>query len=89
VGADGSELTAAAGPGLLAWSQSFTTPAGPEQVTARFDDGPRNRWLWFELIVLVVLVVLALPERRRVDDVDADLDVVDADVIGGDVAGGR
>lgn len=78
VGADGTELAASAGPGLLSWSQAFTTPAGPQQVTASFDDGPRTRWLWFELLVLVVLVVLALPERRRLED-DDEVVSVDAD----------
>lgn len=98
---DGTALAATAGPGLLDWAQAFDVPAGAPEVTVRFDDGPRTRWLWLQALVLAVLVVLALPARRRDDpdpDVDADLtsgpdvatSVLAADPVGpsGD-AGGR
>ncbi|MHB1211378.1 MAG: glycosyltransferase [Candidatus Nanopelagicales bacterium] len=83
-GADGTsaDLAPAPGPGLLAWSQSFAVPGGAPTVVAAFDDGPRTRWLYLQLAVLLALVVMALPERRRVDpdpDVD-DPDIDDPDI---------
>lgn len=75
IGPDGtqSDLVAEAGPGLLAWSQSFAAPEGAPQVVVTFDDSARSRWLWLQLVVLLALVVMALPERRRLDP-DPDLD---------------
>ncbi len=78
VGGASTDLTPQAGPGLLAWSQAFDVPEGSPQVVVAFDDSPRTRWLWVQLVALLVLVVLALPERRRVDP-DPDLDDVDLD----------
>ena len=66
-------LTAQASPGLLAWSQGFEVPEGAPRVVVAFDDSPRTRWLWGQLVVLLALVVLALPERRRLDP-DPDVD---------------
>ncbi len=81
VGADGTttDLTGAAGPGLLSWSQAFEAPEGTPQVVVAFDDSARSRWLWLQLVVLLALVVMALPERRRLDP-DPDLDDDTADV---------
>jgi hypothetical protein len=75
VAADGgrSDLVAVAGPGLLDWSQAFTLPEGPVQVLASFDGSARQRWLLLQGIVLLALVILALPERRRIDP-DPDID---------------
>ena len=59
------------------WSQSFLLPSGEQPVTVTFDTGVRDRWLWFQLIVFLTLVVLALPQRRILDpDPDEDGDVV-------------
>lgn len=68
-----TDLDPRAGPGLLSWSQAFDVPDGTPQVSVRFDDTTRSRWLWLQLVVLLALVVLALPERRR-EDPDPDLD---------------
>jgi hypothetical protein len=68
-----ADLVPIAGPGQLAWSQAFDVPEGTPRVTVAFDDSVRSRWLWFELVVLLALVVMALPERRR-QDPDPDLD---------------
>jgi GT2 family glycosyltransferase len=68
-----TELTAVPAPGLLSWSKAFAVPAGTPVVEAAFDDSTRSRWLWLQGIVLLVLIVVALPERRRVDP-DPDLD---------------
>ena len=62
---DGTPLT----PGEGSWAATFALPQDAGRLTASFDDGPRSRWLWWQLLVLVVVVVLALPgpapPRRR------------------------
>jgi hypothetical protein len=68
-----TDLSPIAGPGLLSWSQAFDVPDGTPQITVRYDDTTRSRWLWLQLVVLLALVILALPERRR-EDPDPDLD---------------
>ncbi len=75
IAADGTrtDLAAVPGPGLLDWSQGFTAPDGAVRVEVRFDGTARATWLWVQLIALLVLLVMALPERRR-DDPDPDLD---------------
>lgn len=81
---DGQDLPSGAGPGLLSWSQSFQVPAGTPEVRVWFDDAARARWLWWQGIVLVVLVVLALPSRRRIDpDPDFDDEFLGADIAAG------
>ena len=75
---DGGALTPIAASGAGAWSTAFAAPDGAQEVRVWFDQGPRSRWMWWQLLVLLVLVVLALPSRR-VDDVDPDApDALDA-----------
>ena len=60
--------------------QSFTLPpesSGALVVSA--DGGERTRWLWSELILVIVVVVLALPGRRHVRDDDVADDEIDED----------
>ena len=59
--------------GAYDWSQAFILPEGAPQIEVRYDGSTRSVWMWLELIVLLGLVVLALPERRRADP-DPDLD---------------
>lgn len=58
------------------WSSAFVVPVeqGTAQVEVVFDDGPRQRWLLVQLAVIVVLIVVALPERRVVDPDPDDVD---------------
>ena len=75
--ADGttSPLTGIAGPDLTSWSQAFEVPDGAASVRVEFDGSSRTAWLWWQLIVLLALVIMALPSRRREDpDPDEDLD---------------
>ena len=77
----GRELTAASAAGNLAWSQAFALPDGSSPVRVWFDDTARARWLWWQGIVLAVLIVLALPSRRRVDpDPDFDDEYLGSDI---------
>ena len=69
--ADGSLLASIDASGANAWSSAFAAPDGAQEVRVWFDQDLRSRWLWWQLLVLVVLVVLALPSRR-VDDIDPD-----------------
>ncbi len=66
---DGRPLAPAALPEPLDWSAAFVVPA--DQATsvtvASFDDTVRRGWLILQSIVILVLIVLALPERRVVD----------------------
>jgi hypothetical protein len=80
VGPDGqtTDLEPVAGPALMGWAQGFTAPAGTPKVTVSFNSTPRSIWMWFELAVLLALIVMALPERRRIDP-DPDLDDPDPD----------
>jgi hypothetical protein len=88
----GRELKAAPGTGNLAWSQAFVIPDASSPVRVWFDDTSRARWLWWQGIVLAVLIVLALPSRRRVDpDPDFDDEYLGSDIAtephdGGEVA---
>jgi len=51
------------------WSASFEVPAAQSTATVDvvFDNSVRQRWLIVQAIVLIALIVVALPERRRVD----------------------
>lgn len=71
-------LPAVAVDGPSGWSQAFATPEGTPQVMVDFNHSSRSRWLWIQLGVLIVLIVLALPSRRK-----ADLDSEDAVASGG------
>jgi len=75
------DLAPVAGPGVMNWAQGFTLPGGTPTVTVTFDGKVRSWWMWFELIALLVLIVLALPERRRVDP-DPDIDEPELDEFG-------
>lgn len=80
--ATGEQVTLAAvqAPEPLAWSQSFLVPEGSAPVTVTFDTGARDRWLWFQLLVFILLVILALPQRKVLDpDPDEDADAWDMD----------
>lgn len=75
VAADGvrTPLPAATVAGLYDWSSAFVLPEGAPLVEVRFDGTARSLALWLQLAILIALVVMALPERRR-DDPDPDLD---------------
>ena len=64
--------------------QEFEVPAGigaGGPVAIGFDDSARGRWLLAQLIALLVVIVLALPARRRITDDDvADVDTDEDDV---------
>ncbi|MEU0740889.1 glycosyltransferase family 2 protein [Streptomyces sp. NPDC006134] len=54
------------------WAQGFELPAGGGRLDVTYDDPfAHTAWLWAQGLLAVVLVVLALPGRRR--DVDDDL----------------
>ena len=54
------------------WAQGFELPASGGTLDVTFDDPfPHTLWLWIQGSLAVVLVVMALPGRRR--DVDDDL----------------
>ena len=57
-------LPSVTGVGTMSWSQAFAVPPGAPQVRVWFDSQARNAWLWGELAVLLILLVLALPSRR-------------------------
>lgn len=59
--------------GSLGWSQGFALPQAASVVTVSYDASTRALWLWLELGVLIVLVVLALPTRQLVE-IDPDLE---------------
>ena len=77
---DGQPLAPAALPEPWNWSSAFVVPA--DQATsiavASFDDTVRRGWLIVQGIVMVVLVILALPERRVLDPDPDDPDRPDA-----------
>lgn len=82
--ADGgtTTLNSVAGPDLTSWSQAFDVPDGAASVRVEFDSSSRSAWLWWQLVVLLALVVMALPSRRRVDpdpDLDTDRPMTEAD----------
>ncbi len=63
------ETSAAPGSG---WSQAFQAPDGGGRVEVSYDQTSRTRWLWAQLVLLVVLLVLALPGRTRTEEIDED-----------------
>ncbi|MFJ4472625.1 glycosyltransferase [Streptomyces sp. NPDC089424] len=66
---DGAPLTRTTVDG---WAQGFELPAGGGTLDVTYDDPiSHTAWLWAQGFLAVVLVVLALPGRRR--DVDDDL----------------
>ncbi|MFI2415219.1 glycosyltransferase [Streptomyces sp. NPDC018947] len=66
---DGKPLTRTTVDG---WAQGFKLPASGGRLDVTYDDPfTRTAWLWTQGLLAVVLVVLALPGRRR--DVDDDL----------------
>ncbi|MFD5075985.1 glycosyltransferase [Streptomyces sp. NPDC058371] len=66
---DGQPLTRTTVDG---WAQGFELPAAGGKLDVAFDDPVgHTAWLWVQGALAVVLVVLALPGRRR--DVDDDL----------------
>ncbi len=66
---DGTPLTRTTVDG---WAQGFELPASGGKLDVTFDDPiTHTAWLWAQGALAVVLVVLALPGRRR--DVDDDL----------------
>jgi GT2 family glycosyltransferase len=71
-------LPAVAVEGASGWSQAFATPEGTPQVIVDFNGSERSRWLWIQFGVLILLIVLALPSRKK-----ADLDSEDDAGIGG------
>ncbi|MER7406468.1 glycosyltransferase family 2 protein [Streptomyces sp. NPDC000070] len=66
---DGKPLTRTTVDG---WAQGFELPAGGGRLDVTYDDPVgHTAWLWAQGLLAVVLVVLALPGRRR--DIDDDL----------------
>jgi len=59
--------------GDLNWSQAFVVPADAVHIRVTFDQTTRTLWMWLQLIVFIVLIVLALPSRR-VDEIDPDVE---------------
>ncbi|CAB4943536.1 unannotated protein [freshwater metagenome] len=71
---DGAALVAIADEGAGGWPQRFALPAATGTLRLWFDQEPRHRWLWLQGLIVSVVVVLALPGRRRpTDDPDADV----------------
>ncbi|WP_330458186.1 glycosyltransferase [Streptomyces sp. NBC_00820] len=66
---DGKPLTRTT---LDGWAQGFELPAGGGRLDVTYDDPiGHTAWLWTQGALALVLVVLALPGRRR--DIDDDL----------------
>jgi len=59
--------------GALNWSQAFVVPKDTVHVRVSFSQTTRSLWMWLQLIVFIVLVVLSLP-ARRVDEIDPDVE---------------
>ena len=66
------------GPEGLSWSAGVAIPDGPGQVVVEFDNSARSSWLFVQAALFVVLVVMALPARRREDD---DVDTEELDLV--------
>ncbi|MHC0433154.1 glycosyltransferase family 2 protein [Streptomyces sp. O3] len=80
---DGRPLTATT---LDGWAQGFELPSSGGRLEVTFEaPGAHTGWLWAQGALAVVLVVLALPGRRRT--VDDDLPDVEAAVPAQPVAG--
>ena len=60
-------LPAAVGDG---WAQTFEPPTAGGGVLVDFDEGPRTRWLLAQAVAVVVMVVIAVPARRRDESLD-------------------
>ena len=60
------------------WRLVYDLPASAGTVAVAYDQGPRTRWLWLQALLVAVVVVLALPGRRR-ESVDPDVDVAGED----------
>ncbi|MGW0500152.1 glycosyltransferase [Streptomyces sp. NPDC003007] len=80
---DGKPLTRTTVDG---WAQGFELPAGGGRLDVTYDDPiGHTAWLWAQGLLALVLVVLALPGRRR--DIDDDLPeepAVPAEAVAGD-----
>ncbi|MEU9051057.1 glycosyltransferase [Streptomyces sp. NPDC048384] len=80
---DGKPLTATTVDG---WAQGFELPAGGGKLDVTYDDPiGHSAWLWAQGFLALVLVVMALPGRRR--DIDDDLPeepVVPAEAMAGE-----
>ncbi|MEJ8669646.1 hypothetical protein WKI71_18080 [Streptomyces sp. MS1.AVA.1] len=80
---DGKPLTATTVDG---WAQGFELPAGGGKLDVTHDDPiGHSAWLWAQGFLALVLVVMALPGRRR--DIDDDLPeepVVPAEAMAGE-----
>ncbi|MEU3663838.1 glycosyltransferase family 2 protein [Streptomyces sp. NPDC032940] len=80
---DGKPLTRTTVDG---WAQGFELPASGGRLDVTYDDPfTHTAWLWAQGLLAVVLVVLALPGRRRdVDDDLPDEPVVPAQAVAGE-----
>ncbi|GGQ98846.1 glycosyltransferase family 2 protein [Streptomyces flaveolus] len=80
---DGKPLTRTTVDG---WAQGFELPASGGRLDVTYDDPfTHTAWLWAQGLLAVVLVVLALPGRRRdIDDDLPDEPVVPAQAVAGE-----
>lgn len=68
------DFTSVTTEGLMNWSATFEIPAGSPDVRVAFDDSSRQLWLLAQLFIVLSLIVIALPSRKRIE-VDPDLDI--------------
>jgi hypothetical protein len=68
------DLGSVATEGLLDWSATFEIPAGSPEVRVVFDNSSRQMWLLAQLFIVLSLIVIALPSRKRIE-VNPDLDI--------------
>jgi GT2 family glycosyltransferase len=61
----------------LNWSATFSIPQGSPQARVEFDSTARNLQLLVQLGIVVTLIVVALPSRKRID-LDADAEALAA-----------
>ncbi len=64
-------VPAYAGPSA-SWAQRFALPSAGGSLILDYDATTRSRWLVAEGVLVLVLVVVALPSRRRVEDDEED-----------------